>query len=218
MNGAHFNKHLQNSYNKYGSDNFEFSIVETCTDLNDLCRLEQKYIQEYRNKCGCYNILAGGETMFGENNPFYGRKHTLESIVKMVEHSVGKHSGPKNNFYGKDHSGENNGFYGHKHTEESRKKMSISKSGMYKGSNNPFYGKTHTHEVVERIRMRTMQAKHSEVICVETGEYYRSMAEAGRQTGVSSKRISDVCAGRLKTAGNLHWKYYNGSSKQDDTG
>lgn len=30
QNNNHKNSHLQNSYNKYGSDNFEFDILEIC--------------------------------------------------------------------------------------------------------------------------------------------------------------------------------------------
>ena len=205
-NNKHFNFHLQKSYNKHGSDAFVFSIVEICSAEN-LEVLEKKYIQQYRDNYACYNVLEGGETMHGKNNPFYGHKHTKESIEKMVEKSIGRSAGEKNNFYGEDHSGKNNPFYGHKHTEESKQKMSKTKSKMYKGSGNPFYGKTHTPEVIARIRRSTMEATHREVVCIETGVEYRSIAEAGRQTGISAKQISAVCAGHGLTAGKLHWRY-----------
>ena len=38
-------------------------------------------------------------------------------------------------------------------------------------------------------------------------EYFPSMAEAERQTGISSRRICDVCRRKRRTAGNSFWKY-----------
>ena len=55
---SHTNEHLQNAWNKYGKDNFEFKIVELC-DENILREKEQFYI----NKFNCtddnlgYNIM-----------------------------------------------------------------------------------------------------------------------------------------------------------------
>lgn len=215
-NGNHFNRHLQRAYKKYGSDAFVFSIVEICEDLSKLDSLEEVYIRKYRERFVCYNVLSGGTTACGANNPFYGKTHSKETLAIISEKSKGRSVGEQNYFWGKDHSGENNGFYGHHHTDESRRKMSIAKSKMYKGSNNPFFGKTHTPEVIEKIRKRTMEATHREVVCIETGIKYRSIAEAERQTNISAKRISAVCAGHGLTAGKLHWKYF--SESQEDTG
>jgi group I intron endonuclease len=59
----HKNKYLQHSFNKYGEDNFEFSIIEVCTKENCLIR-EQYWIDklEVTNKKQGYNInpLASG--------------------------------------------------------------------------------------------------------------------------------------------------------------
>lgn len=41
--GEHENKHLQNAWNKYGSDNFEFEIVEECSSGAQFER-EQYYL------------------------------------------------------------------------------------------------------------------------------------------------------------------------------
>ena len=215
-NNTHFNKHLQNAYNKYGAGNFEFLIIEVCDEQDKLNSLEQFYIEQYQAQYGCYNILAGGENMRGNNNPFFGRKHTVASKEKMSKAQTGKHIGKLNNFYGENHSGEHNGFYGHKHTDESRKKMSDTKSRMYIGEGNPFYGKTHTTESIELIRRKNIEAVHRRVICIETGVTYRSIAEAGRQTNTSAKQISYVCAGHGKTAGKLHWKYVDDNEEVGD--
>ena len=53
----------------------------------------------------------------GENNPFYGKKHTEESKEKQRLLMVGRYDGKKNPFYGKSHS------------EETKKKMSAIHKG-----------------------------------------------------------------------------------------
>lgn len=49
----HNNQHLQNSYNKYGKDNFEFDILEYCEE-HLLPIKEMYYIELYKNN---YNII-----------------------------------------------------------------------------------------------------------------------------------------------------------------
>lgn len=46
------------------------------------------------------------------------------------------------------------------------------------------------------------------VMCVETGEIFNSLREAGRKTGINNSSISRCCSGiSLKTAGKYHWQY-----------
>lgn len=61
-----------------------------------------------------------------------------------------------------------------------------------------------------------MKGKHlnrkdlsKKILCVETGEIFESTMEAQRKTGVNQSNISQVCIGSRKTAGKLHWRYYN---------
>lgn len=44
----HYNKHLQSSYNKYGSNNFKFEIIRFVNNINLLIRFEQCYINKYK--------------------------------------------------------------------------------------------------------------------------------------------------------------------------
>lgn len=43
--------------------------------------------------------------------------------------------------------------------------------------------------------------------CITTGITYESTQEASKKTGVSQSSISNCCNGKIKTAGNLRWKY-----------
>ena len=56
----HFNNYLQRSWNKYGEDNFEFFIIDVVNNTLYLDYLEKYYINYYRSKHRCYNILDGG--------------------------------------------------------------------------------------------------------------------------------------------------------------
>lgn len=58
----HFNKKLQNSWNKYGFDQFEFNVIEEC-DLTELKTKEQFWIdfyQSYKSKNG-FNLVKIAE-------------------------------------------------------------------------------------------------------------------------------------------------------------
>ena len=43
--------------------------------------------------------------------------------------------------------------------------------------------------------------------CVETNTIYYGSHEAEKQTGISHSNITQVCKGRVKTAGGYHWEY-----------
>jgi len=99
----HRNDHLQAAWNKYGEDNFEFSIIELC-DESLLDEKEKYYIKFYDSNTNDngYNIELGGKgkgqipdsikkkisenhaDVSGKNNPFYGKHHSKETICKML--------------------------------------------------------------------------------------------------------------------------------------
>lgn len=49
-----------------------------------------------------------------------------------------------------------------------------------------------------------------EVICVETGEHFKSLAEASRASGVSISAIGHCLKGKNNVAGGKHWRYADG--------
>lgn len=96
-NGIHPNAHLQNSWNKYGKENFIFEIIEIIEDKSKLIEREQFYIDNLKPE---YNIrkIAHNNTGIkfsqevkekmsknrkGNKNGFYGKKHSIESIEEM---------------------------------------------------------------------------------------------------------------------------------------
>ena len=63
IKNKHINTHLQNAWNKYGENNFEFKIIKECNNDDNLNELETFYIKKYKSnniKYG-YNLTSGGE-------------------------------------------------------------------------------------------------------------------------------------------------------------
>lgn len=103
-NNKHTNQYLQNSYNKYGYESFEYSVLEECEE-NDLTKREQYWIDYYGgiessktynykeasskghlNKDARVRISKNLKGRFkGENNPYYGKHHSEEIRNKIKE-------------------------------------------------------------------------------------------------------------------------------------
>lgn len=105
--GYHDNPHLQRAWNKYGSENFEFVIVEEVTDVELLNDLEVKYIAEYRDAGLCYNIHDGGD------GGFLLGSHLSDEAKRRI--------GEKNRI----------NMTGKKASDETKNKMSNSQSARY---------------------------------------------------------------------------------------
>lgn len=123
----HINAHdiqssrIEKAINKYGSDNFSFSILEELINDSELLNEREKYwIQYYNtyNDKNHYNLTPGGEfcpmkdiniakklskKMSGKNASFYGKRHSQETINKMSQIK----QGAKNPFFNKHHTDEN---------------------------------------------------------------------------------------------------------------
>lgn len=128
-NNRHFNSHLQRAWNKYGENNFEFSILEEC-DKRLLEVREVYWINHYNScdrHCG-YNVKLGG---------LHGGHHK-ETKIKLSEfQKTRKIHGFSSNPFG----------LGSKHSEETKRKMSEQR----KGQKNSSYGRKKTSEELKKI-------------------------------------------------------------------
>lgn len=107
----HYNTYLQNSWNKYGEENFEFTIVGEY-DVENISEWEIYWIKMLNTRSpNGYNMSPGGEKLSGEDNPFYGKHHSDETKKVLSE----KHK----NIY----NGENNPMYGKHHSDETKEKI-----------------------------------------------------------------------------------------------
>ena len=57
----HVNSKLQNAWNKYGQDSFEFRVIDSAEDMKKLNELETKWIRRYREQGRVYNMTDGGD-------------------------------------------------------------------------------------------------------------------------------------------------------------
>ena len=195
-NNRHYNLHLQRAWNKYGEDNFSWSVLELC-NIDYLDEREQYWINKYDSFNNGFNQTLGGDGKRGYHESDETKeKHaiatkntwTFERKKEQRNRMLGDNNpmfgrvGELNPAYGKDHSGENGGMYGKHHTEESKEKN----RQAHLGQNN---------------KMSKL------VICVETEEIFASQGEAGRAKKCDSSTINKCCRGVKKTAGGYHWRY-----------
>ena len=107
--GKHWNKHLQNSWNKYTEKSFKFFVILCGNfEVDELNILEQRYIDLYDSYNQGYNQTLGGfsckrskvsklkmskskkELYKRQKHPWLGRKHSYKSKQKMSEARLGK--------------------------------------------------------------------------------------------------------------------------------
>jgi group I intron endonuclease len=130
---SHFNKYLQNSWNKYGEENFTFYILEE-SDKEKINRLEIYYINLYntKNQEFGFNLTDGGEGMLGH----------IPSDETRLKRSVA--------------------LLGRGLSEERKKNISIATTGKRTGNKNPNYGKHPSEETRYKIGNAMRNKKHSE--------------------------------------------------------
>ena len=119
-NKKHTNKHLQNHVNKYGIDDFQFSILEYCPK-DKLIEREQYYIDTLNPE---FNICKIAKSCLGVIRS--------EETKRKIKENHADISGKNNPFYGKHQFGKDNPFYGKQHTEETIKKHSEFVKAWYK--------------------------------------------------------------------------------------
>lgn len=117
--GNHFNNHLQNAWDKYGEDNFEFNILFECRE--EFLLIEE---QKRLNKNPEYNIAKYAMS------PMRGRKHSDETKEKMSGVRKGRVVPEKTKVLMSLGSlGKQGTFTGRKHSEETKRKMSEAQKG-----------------------------------------------------------------------------------------
>jgi group I intron endonuclease len=86
-NKKHANPYFQNSYDKYGEENFKYSIIEIC-EKEELSEREIFYIKEFNTKHpNGYNVTDGGEGAAGLKRA----PRTPEHSKKIGDANRGKH-------------------------------------------------------------------------------------------------------------------------------
>lgn len=151
--GKHANIHLQHSWNKYGEYCFEFYLLLSDINEEDLNKYETMYIQLFNtfNYQYGYNLTLGGDGVSGYT-------HDEDALQRMRDNHA-DFSGEKHPFYNKKHTdevrlvisecmkGENNGMYGRRHSEETRKLISEKMKIVNSNNDRRKYG-----EFIEQVK------------------------------------------------------------------
>ena len=171
---------------KYGNTNFQISLIEEVSNLEELNQREKHWIALLdTRRCG-YNIAAGGDGGF-----FFGCRHTAEAKEKIRLAALNrKHTSETRVKISKSK-------LGHITSAETREKIRKTKTGVKLGA--------HTAEWNKHIS----EGHLNEIICIDTNIIYRNIKEAAIQTGINRSAISNCVGGFAKTAGGLKWQYLN---------
>ena len=171
VKGNHRNRHLQRAWNKYGEENFEFSILEECEPIKEiLLEKEQYYLNKLRPQ---YNILPIAGSPLGV-------VRSEEMRLKMSIVASNRSDETKERI--------SNALMGHIVSAETREKM----SKALKGKN---LGHHHSAEAREKIS----KAHMGKAMSIETREKM-SKAHMGQIVSPEVRaKISKASKGRIKS-------------------
>jgi group I intron endonuclease len=148
INNKHYNKYLQNYWNKWNYKNFIISVLENIPDENN----NKAYIRERENYW--INFYKSFDTDKGFNlvkdallGGRTGYKHTAESKAKIsVKSKMSYLLNPKRKDISKNNIKKAN--------IPKNKRKALQNRRSYKGTGNPFWKKHHTEQTKEKLRNR----------------------------------------------------------------
>ena len=157
----HGNEHLQRAWNKYGEDNFEFSVLELCEKELLLVR-EQWY---FDNDHPAYNINPVAGSSLGTKRSDATRARMSEAQkgnTNNLGHIATAETRAK---IGVANKGKPGGMFGKHHTEETLAKISVANTGKHrteescarmsvahKSKPDARLGKHHSEETLAKMR------------------------------------------------------------------
>jgi|GEM_PF-1883093 len=200
----HFNKYLQNSWNKYGKENFEFLVLEE-TEIKNIDEKERYYINLY----GTYNFQSGGE---GNKKLSEETKEKLRIISKInnSKPEVKKVISEASTKRWEDETYRTSVIERMRevaNSEESLKRYSKNSKKAWENNDSRRKNMSDRFSGTNNIRSR-------KVVCTNTGKVFNTMKEAGEFYNIRSYlKISMVCSGKrnycgkLKSGEKLHWVY-----------
>lgn len=166
----HHSRHLQNAWNKYGEDSFEFRVLERNPGPEiyyfDNITREQWYLD---NESCEYNMSDRADRPAG----MLGKKHKPETIEKIRQSNLGQ-----------------------KRSMESRKKMSLAKQGKnnpWYGTKGPMSGKRHSID----SKLKNAKLSENQVSEIRTRYFTEktSHRKLAKEYGVSHRTIQKILDG-----------------------
>lgn len=173
-NNKHYNYKIQNDWNHYGQDIFQFTILELCT-YEEALKLEQYYLDTLKPE---YNISLSSIA------PMCGRKHSIDTINKFKQRPGIK--GEKHYLYGKNPSPETiaklkKSRQGRKHSEITKQKMKLTAQRKNRYSS--------LIPAIEKFKKPIIDSR---------GNRFESLTHAARFWEISIPTVCDILKGRHK--------------------
>lgn len=192
------------------------------------CIMPKGYNKSKGGEYGALGVHPSAETRRkmseshkGANSPWYGKHLSAETCQKLSESHKGKHLSSETR---KKLSEANKGrkqtpqqrdalmnyLIGHEVSAETRQKLREANIGRTPWNK----GKKASEEAKEKNRIAAIKLgkippyiKPTKVVCVETGEVFQQIKDAGEKYGICPANITAVCRHRRERAGGYHWKY-----------
>ena len=205
----HHSSALQNAWNKYGEDNFEFSIIEECERTRKvLLGREQYWIDTLDSVANGYNIAKTAGSQLG-------MKQSPEAIAARVEKNTGKKRTPETRALMSEVQSNRSpewctniakAHIGKKHSEETRKAISEAMTGRKLSEEHveKLRGRKCTPE--QRAKMRETQSKRPQ----EVNDKIAASLRGGKRTPEQIARFSEVQSNRSP-----EWRNNISSSKKE---
>lgn len=254
-NGKGYHKGLpvRNAIDKYGWENVTKEIVAENLTQDEASEIEMLLISIFQltDLSHGYNLDSGGFSRVGykfseatkqkmrdrmkgknqgEDNPFFGKKHSKESLKKMSKAQLGKHPSSEQHQHeieaqrrlgtpckcletGEEYSSiveasEATGIpYDHlKGVLKGDRKSTHGTHWIYTGKNDKKVFRPYVLKgPPDRRGMKNNKAKP--LYCFELRKMYGCLKDAAEDVGVDVRQIVSVCNGKRETAAGYHWRY-----------
>lgn len=215
-NNRHFNDHLQNSWNKYGEENFDINILNLC-NKDELDYYETYYIEFYKTM----DMMNGYNKDSGGNKCKTRRKESCDKMRRYWLEHGGINDGLLNATieaqkpvvqYAKngDHICKFSSIMEAScRTGVGFKQISAVCTGFHKTASGyvwRFEGDRFNKYFLES-KIKTKKKVIQYTMKNEFINEFDSLSDAGRYSGIDYKNISAVCNGKRKSAGGYIWKF-----------
>jgi group I intron endonuclease len=225
----HHSKYLQNYWNKYGSDAFEFIIIERVDDSSKLLEREQFNID---NSNSIYNTckVAGSplgikrsqETKNKISKSNTGRKFTKDQLERRSKSQSGENhylynsampdctkKKISNTLASRFKNKENHPRYNKNLSNKSKKKISEGLKEYFNNNKHHNSGKNVDAAVKQKISNKLKKPINQYAMCGKLIKEWDSIKDASSNLGIREASIRDCCKNRRPNYSNYIWKFKN---------